>query len=198
MSTLTATATTSPPVRAAGRRRLTIRQGNTLQLAGLLAGSGLLVAAAHAHTAAPVRFALLLGGFASIYLNCHAIGHYLAGRLVGLRFRGYGVHGTDHPEVYPPGIRQLMEHMPFYVTLSTKESRERASRVAKAIYHAAGETSTAVCTLAASYYAAAAGIPGGRMLFIGMIGFNAVSTVITARTPKGDYAKALRTLRGQL
>jgi hypothetical protein len=91
------------PARTSSRRRLTIRQGNALQLAGLAAGSGLLVAAAQLDTAAPVRFALLLAGFASIYLNCHAIGHYIAGRLVGLRFRGYGVHGTDHPEVYPPG-----------------------------------------------------------------------------------------------
>jgi hypothetical protein len=113
-------------------------------------------------------------------------------------FRGYGVHGSDHPEVYPPGIRQLMEHMPFYVTLSTKESRERASRVAKALYHAAGETSTAICTLAAAFYAAATHTPGGSLLLISMIGFNAVSTVITARTPKGDYAKAMRALRGQL
>lgn len=195
MSTIAATAS---PARTASRRRLTIRQGNALQLTGLLAGIGLLVAAAQIQSAAPARFALLLVGFASIYLNCHAIGHYLAGRLVGLRFRGYGVHGTDHPEVYPPGIRQLMQAMPFYVTLSTKESRERASRLAKAVYHAAGETSTALCTLAASYYAAATHIPGGSLLFISMIGFNAVSTVITARTPKGDYAKALRALRGQL
>lgn len=195
MSTIAATAS---PARTASRRRLTIKQGNALQLAGLLAGAGLLVAAAQTHAASPLRFALLLVGFASIYLNCHAIGHYLAGRLVGLRFRGYGVHGTDHPEVYPPGIRQLMEHMPFYVTLSTKESRERAGRIAKAVYHAAGETSTAFCTLVAAYYAAATQIPGGGLLFISMIGFNAVSTVITARTPKGDYAKALRALRGQL
>jgi hypothetical protein len=91
------------PARTSSRRRLTIRQGNALQLAGLAAGSGILVAAAQLDTAAPVRFALLLAGFASIYLNCHAIGHYIAGLLVGLRFRGYGVHGTDHPEVYPPG-----------------------------------------------------------------------------------------------
>jgi hypothetical protein len=82
-------------------------------------------------------------GFVAVYLNCHAIAQYLAGRVVGLQFRGYGVRGTDRPEVYPPGIRQLMQAAPFYVTLSTRDSRERAGQIAKAIYYAAGETSTA-------------------------------------------------------
>jgi hypothetical protein len=33
------------------------------------------------------------------------------------------------------------------------------------------------------------------MLLIGMIVFNAISTVITTRNPTGDYGKALRALR---
>lgn len=28
-----------------------------------------------------------------------------------------------------------------------------------------------------------------------MIGFNAISTIVTARTPHGDYAKAIRAVR---
>jgi hypothetical protein len=82
----------------------------------------------------------MIAGFVIVYLNCHALAHYLTGRAVGLRFRGYGVRGTDRPEVYPAGTRQLMQAAPFYVALSTKESREQASRRAKAIYYAAGET----------------------------------------------------------
>jgi len=115
--------------------------------------------------------------------------------MVGLRFRGYGVRGTDHPEVYPPGIRQLMEAAPFYVALSTKESRERASGLAKAIYYAAGETSTAICSIAYAAIAAAANIPGGQLLLVAMIIFNVISAIVTTRNPTGDYGKALRALR---
>ena len=137
----------------------------------------------------------MLAGFVTVYLNCHALAHYIAGRLVGLRFRGYGVRGTDHPEVYPPGIRQLMRAAPFYVALSTKASREQASGRAKAIYYAAGETSTAICSIAYAAVAAAANIPGGQMLLVAMIVFNVISTIVTTRNPTGDYGKALRALR---
>jgi hypothetical protein len=40
-----------------------------------------------------------------------------------------------------------LQAAPFYVTLSTKDSREHAGRWAKAIYYAAGETSTAICSI---------------------------------------------------
>jgi len=137
----------------------------------------------------------MIAGFMTVYLNCHALAHYLAGRAVGLRFRGYGVRGTDHPEVYPPGIRQLMQAAPFYVALSTKESREQASPRAKAIYYAAGETSTAICSIAYAAIAAAANIPAGQLLLVAMIVFNVISTIVTTRNPTGDYGKALRALR---
>jgi len=41
-----------------------------------------------------------------------------------------------------------LQAAPFYGTLSTKDSREHAGRWAKAIYYAAGETSTAICSIA--------------------------------------------------
>jgi hypothetical protein len=52
-----------------------------------------------------------------------------------------------------------MQAAPFYVTLSTKDSREHASRWGKAIYYAAGETSTAVCSIAYAAIADAAKVP---------------------------------------
>ena len=196
----TTTITTTPAVTASAskrsfKRRYTVAQGNAIQSAGLLGGSGLLAAAAALNGPSMLRTGVMLAGFMAVYLNCHSIAHYVAGRIVGLKFRGYGVRGTDHPEVYPPGIRQLMQAAPFYVTLSTKASRDQAGRLAKAIYFAAGETSTAVCSIAFAAAAAAAQIPGGQLLLMVMVGFNAISTIVTARTPSGDYAKAIRALR---
>lgn len=84
---------------------------------------------------------------------------------------------------------------PNYVALATKESRDRASGRAKAIYYAAGETSTAICSIAYAAIAAAANVPGAQALLAAMIIFNAVSTIVTTRNPTGDYGKALRALR---
>jgi hypothetical protein len=191
-TTISQTPTTSP--KRSFRRRYTVAQGTAYQTWGLISGSALLALATQLKTG-PGATALMIAGFVTVYLNCHALAHYLAGRAVGLRFRGYGVRGTDHPEVYPPGIRQLMQTAPFYVALSTKESREQASRRAKAIYYAAGETSTAVCSIAYAAIAAAAGVSGGQILLVAMIIFNVISTIVTTRNPTGDYGKALRALR---
>ena len=195
MSATTIPQTTTPSPKRSFRRRYSVAHGTANQVLGMLAGSGMLVAATQVDGGS-MATNLMIGGFISVYLNCHALAHYIAGRLVGLRFRGYGVRGTDHPEGYPPGIRQLMLRMPFYVALSTKESRKQASPHAKAIYYAAGETSTAVCSIAYAAIATTANIPGGQFFLVAMIVFNAISTVVTTRTPSGDYGKALRALRG--
>jgi hypothetical protein len=192
----TTTTTTSTRPKRTFKRRYTVAHGNAIQAAGMAGGAGLLAIASGISGTGIIRTGLMLAGFIAVYLNCHSIAHYAAGRLVGLKFRGYGVRGTDHPEVYPPGVRQLMQAAPFYVTLSTKASRERAGPLAKAVYFAAGETSTAICSIAFAAAAAAAHIPGGQMLLMAMIGFNAISTVVTTRNPNGDYGKALRALRG--
>ena len=59
----------------------------------------------------------------------------------------------------------------------------------------AGETSTAICSIAYAAIAAAANIPGRKALLVAMIIFNLISTIVTTRNPTGDYDKALRALR---
>ena len=51
--------------------------------------------------------------------------------------------------------------------------------------------------IAAAYAAMVTGVPGGRVLFLATVVWDAVSTITVARTPKGDYAKALRVLRSR-
>src|SRR5690348_9668568 len=145
--------------------RLSETGGNAVQLAGLVLGAMLLYLAAHLAIADAVRIALMLLGWLVIYICCHAIAHWVVGRLVGIRFRGYGVRGTDHPENYPLGLRQLMSVIPFFSALTEKPSMQQASAVAKALMFSAGETSTNICSLLAAGYAWFSGIPGGSTLF---------------------------------
>ena len=178
-------------------RKLPIARGNLIQTTGLAAGAALLALAARMTGPSPARLAVALLGFLVIYDCSHAIGHYLAGRAVGIRFRFYGIRGTDHPEDYPPGFRQLMSAMPFWSVVTDKDSMRSAAPWKKALMFAAGETSTAICSVAAAYAAMAAHVPGGRVLFLATVVWNAVSTIVVARAPKGDYAKALRVLRSR-
>jgi hypothetical protein len=175
--------------------KLSIARGNLIQAVGLTSGAALLALAAAMTGPSLPRLAVALAGFLVIYDCSHAIGHYLAGRAVGIRFRFYGIRGTDHPEDYPPGFRQLMSAMPFWSVVTDKASMRTNAPWKKALMFAAGETSTAICSIAAAYAAMATGVPAGRGLFLAALAWNAVSTIVVARTPKGDYAKALRVLR---
>ena len=176
-------------------KKLSIARGNLIQAIGLAAGAALLALAAMTTGPSPARLAVALLGFLVIYDCSHAIGHYLAGRAVGIRFRFYGIRGTDHPEDYPPGFRQLMSAVPFWSVVTDKDSMRTAAPWKKALMFASGENATALCSLAAAYAMMGAGVPGGRVLFLAAAAWNAVSTITVARTPKGDYAKALRALR---
>ncbi len=139
----------------------------------------------------------MLVGWFFIYVTCHAFGHYLVGRLVGIRFRGYGMRGTDHPQDYPPVLRQMMSALPTFTVMTEKSSMAAARPLAKALMFGAGESFTAIFSILAGYYAWRAGIPGGFTLFIAMIIFNFFSTVVTSILPRGDYAKARRALSGE-
>jgi hypothetical protein len=175
--------------------QFSIAQGNMIQGAGLLLGTAMLVLAAHTPIVGGARVVLMILGWLAIYICCHASAHWVVGRLVGIRFRGYGVRGTDHPENYGPGLRQVMSVFPMFTAMTEKESMRAARPKAKAAMFAAGETSTTVCSLLAAGYAWRSGVPGGWLLFIFTIVFVGSSSVVTAIIPKGDYAKALRALR---
>ena len=189
--------TTKPPIpRPPFWYRLSIVAGNDLQLAGLVIGGLFLYLAAHSVHSAVIQVVLMLVAWIAIYLCCHALGHWVIGRLVGIRFTGYGIRGTDHPESYPIGMRQIMSIFPFFTVMTDKSSMARASATSKALMFAAGETSTSVFEIAAGWYAWHANLPGGGILFIVSIVWALAATVATAAAPKGDYAKAIKALRG--
>ena len=176
--------------------RLSVNAGNTIQMSGLLVGAALLYIAANTDAADIIRIILMILAWIVIYICAHSLGHYVIGRMVSIRFRGYGIRGTDRPENYPPGLRQAMSVVPFFTVLTEKSSMVKASPVGKALMFAAGETSTTVFGVAAGWYAQAKGIPGGSIFLSVAIVWVALGMVLTTIFPKGDYAKAFRALRG--
>ena len=176
--------------------RLSVMAGNALQLTGLVLGWALLYIDGCFVRSAAAQVVLMLAAWFLIYITCHALGHYLVGRLVGIRFRGYGVRGTDHPQDYPPVLRQMMSALPTFTVMTEKSSMAAARLLAKALMFGAGESFTAIFSILAGFAAWRAGIAGGFILFAAMILFNLLSTVVTSIVPRGDYAKARRALSG--
>jgi len=176
--------------------QVSVRAGVAAQLVTTGVGALLLaIASGYLGADLALRQASLVIGILLIYLNTHAIGHYVVGRALGIGFRGFGLRGTDHPENYPPLVRQLMSLLPMWVALTEPASRRAAGKRARAAMYAAGETSTSICSIAAATATVLAGAPWAVPLLAVAIAWNAAATVVVSVIPKGDYAKALRALR---
>lgn len=191
-------ATRAPGTRPPLWLRTSVPVGVVSQCAAAAIGTGLIAVAADSYRlGVDLRGAALIVGFILIYLNTHAVAHWFVGRIVGIRFRGFGLRGTDHPENYPPGLRHLMGALPMWVAMTEPESRRRAGPRARAAMYAAGETSTTVCSVAAAAAAFLAHAPWARGLLVFAVLWNLGASIVVSMIDKGDYAKARRALRAR-
>jgi hypothetical protein len=187
------TASQRPPFWA----KLPVTAGNLMQLGGVILGLLLVVLAADIKRTGAASAALAVLGIVLTAFSSHAIGHWLIGRIVGLRFAFIGVRGTDHPETYPLIARQIMSAMPMFTTVSTRPSREAAGRRALAAYFAAGQTTAILGWIGSAVLARAFAVPASSVILAIMIAWAVGTAVIATVTPKGDYAKALTALRAR-
>jgi hypothetical protein len=172
--------------------KATVAQGTLAQAVAVMVALGLLVVARRSDLPDTLRLIVAIGGTVLIYLNTHAVAHWAVGRALGICFTGYGVGGTDKAHRYPPPLRQLMTHAPFWVAITRDRDKDPPWR--RAVMTASGQTSTIVTTLAAAAYLRAAA-PGGRALFAVVASWLAVATAFAVALPEGEFRRAARLLR---
>jgi hypothetical protein len=173
--------------------RPSIAVGNAVQTGGILAAYFALRAAQSAHSSVTAVTNLLLA-WVLLYFSCHAIAHWLVGRVVGIGFRHYTIGGTANPEGWPPGLRWIFEHLPFFGVQTEKLSMQNANPRARAVMWAAGVTSSAVTPTLAVFWAWRSGVPGSGLFFLVAI-FWALGTLASNWTSRtGDFSKAKRAL----
>jgi hypothetical protein len=175
--------------------RLSIVSGNVLQIAGI-AAAVLALALARSASSKAMAIAAMLFSWVLLYFFCHAIAHWLVGRMVGIRFRFYTVGGTGNPEGWPAGLRWIFEHLPFFGVQTEKASMENASPRARAWMWSAGVTSSAVVPTLSAFVAWRLHVPLSGLFFVFALiwAFGAISSNWRSRT--GDYTKARRALAG--
>ena len=174
-----------------GRKTLSLAAGNCIQVIGIGLGSALVwfSAQAGARTSAE-RVAILLAGYGVLYFTTHALMHALIGRLLGMRFTHYSVGGSTHASAYPPVLRQVFAHLPFFAAHTDRHSLAAAHPAARAAMYLAGILGTVLFCTAAALFAMRAGVPGGSALFV----FNGIwllSSLIAEWRLGGDVAKAI-------
>jgi hypothetical protein len=172
---------------------LSIALGNLIQLGGLFGGLRLVKRAARASP--PWGAPMLVGGWLVTYFCNHAIGHWAVGRLVGIRFLGYGVHGTTASGWYPPGMRWIFRHLPLFSARTDPASLRAARPLARMLMYLGGPLCTGLTSLGIPLYGGASGVPRSRALLIGAALWLIPGSVVECIRPGGDLCRAWRELR---
>jgi len=128
------------------------------------------------------------------YFCEHAFSHWLVGRALGIRFSGYGLHGTSHPQHYPPGMRLFFSRLPLLSARADPASLRAAKPVARASMYAAGTVATVVASLGIPGYCWRRGVSGARGFFVGANLWSVPLLLSESLRAGGDLRRAWREL----
>jgi hypothetical protein len=175
-------------------RTLSVAQGNAIQVGGLLVAATLAWYAGR-EGARGTRW--MVASRLLAYFSEHAFSHWLVGRSLGICFIGYGLHGTSHPQAYPPGARFVFSHLPFLSARVDPASLKVAAPTARAAMYVAGTAGTVIPSIAIPGYAWRRGVRGARGFFVGANLWSVPLLLSESLRPGGDLRRAWRALRGQ-
>jgi hypothetical protein len=170
---------------------LSIVWGNTIQVGGLL---GAVVLAWYAGREGVRGTRWMVVSRLLAYFSEHAFSHWLVGRALDIRFTGYGLHGTSHPQNYPPGARWVFSHLPLLSARTDTASLKETTPTARAAMYAAGTVATVIASVAIPGYAWRRGVPRARGFFVGANLWSVPLLLSESLRPGGDLRRARREL----
>ena len=171
---------------------LSVARGNAIQVGGLL-GAAAFAWYAGRRGVRGTRW--MVASRLLAYFSEHAFSHWLVGRAVGIRFTGYGLHGTSHPQHYPPGMRWVFSHLPLLSARVDPDSLRAAAPAARAAMYAAGTIGTVIPSLVIPGYAWWRGVPRARGFFVGANLWSVPLLLSESLRQDGDLRRAWRELR---
>ena len=172
-------------------RTLSVAQGNAVQVVGLL---GAVTLAWYAGREGPRGARWMVASRLLAYFSEHAFSHWVVGRAFGIRFTGYGLHGTSHPHLYPPGARWVFSHLPLLSARVDPASLEAASPTARAAMYVAGTVGTVIPSLAIPGYCWRRGVRGARGFFVAANLWSVPLLLSESLRDGGDLRRAWRAL----
>jgi hypothetical protein len=181
----------SKPKRVTPWLRISITQGNVVQIARLL---GAVALAWHAGREGTRGTRPMVASRLLAYFCEHTFSHWLVGRALGIRFSGYGLHGTSHPQHYPPGMRFFLSHLPLLSARADPASLGAARSVVRASMYAAGTVATVVAGLGRPGYCWRRGVRGARGFFVGANLWSMPLILSESLRAGGDLRRAWREL----
>ena len=179
------------PHKVTPRRTISIAWGDAVQLGGLLGATTL---AWYAGRQGVRGTGWMVASRLLAYFSEHAFSHWLVGRAVGIRFTGYALHGTSHPQSYPPGSRWVFSRLPLLSARTDPASLAAAKPRARATMYAAGTIATVATSVAIPGYCWRCGVRGARGFFLGANLWSVPMLLSESLRPGGDLRRAWREL----
>jgi hypothetical protein len=170
---------------------LSIALGNLIQAGGLI---GSIALARYAGRQGARGTSLMVASRLLAYFSEHAFSHWPVGRALGIRFTCYGLHGTSHPQHYPPGARFFFSHLPLLSARADPASLAGAAPKARAAMYAAGTVTTIAARVAIPGYCWLRGVRGARGFFVGANLWSVPLLLSESLRAGGDLRRALREL----
>ena len=180
------------PKRITPWRTLSVALGNAVQIGGLLGATALAWYAGREGGTRGTRW--MVASRLLAYFSEHAFSHWLVGRLVGIRFTGYGLHGTSHPHLYPPGARFLFSRLPLLSARVDPASLRAATPVARAAMYAAGTVASGSARAGIPAFGWRRGGRGARGFFVGANLWSVPLVLSESLRSGGDLRRAWREL----
>jgi hypothetical protein len=118
-------------------RRLSLGQGLSLCIFGLLAGLAFLLVAPHIKYL-PGQILLLLGSWIFFWFFSHDLAHHLVGRIVGIEFRYYFLGRSAITKLKLPIVSKLAQYAPILSLKVDKPSLEGLSQKRIRLMHSSG------------------------------------------------------------
>lgn len=170
---------------------LSIALGNFLQAGGLI---GSVALARYAGRQGARGACLMVASRLLAYFCEHAFSHWLVGRALGIRFTCYGLHGTSHPQHYPPGARFFFSHLPLLSARADPASLVEATPKARAAMYASGTVATVAASIAIPGHCWLSGVRAARGFFVGANLWSVPLLLSESLREGGDLRRALREL----
>ena len=158
--------------------RVEMPVGNTVAIAGTLAGLGLV--AAGYYVADPWNGLAILAGTGVLLGTTHGLGHILTGAAVGIRFIAWFVAGVRAPQ---PGVK------------TDKASYLRTPPRSRAWMHASGAIVTKLVPFLMLGPALVADVPAWTWVILLIIGFGQFATDAIWSTKTSDWMRYRREMR---
>jgi hypothetical protein len=173
--------------------RIDLWTGNTIEVAGISLGF-ILMFYLNFLSDYPLKVLLLIISWLCFWYFPHCLAHYIAGRILGIKFQYYFVGTSSLIKMGLPLVTPIIRAIPVLGIKIDKASTLNISRYRMAIMYSSGVLASMLCPLIPFIYSLIY-LDYLAKSFTGVLTFSNIIFTIYFSFKVGDFSKAMKALR---